>query len=204
MSYQLDRPLQLESSPASALLALAMISDEDPISVASHGAGAVVHPLDGPVGIAFAAALLTALATLTALAGRAARGWAALGGDATASSRALRPLALAALAAVAAYVAFGRVLSPQYMIWVVPLLALAVAWRMRALAALTGAACLLTLAEFPSRYIDLAQFEAFAIGITAMRNAALILAVVTAGVCLWREAPATRAVPTGRPVTAAG
>jgi hypothetical protein len=117
---------------------------------------------------------------------------------------ALRPLALAALAAVVAYVAFGRVLSPQYMIWVVPLLALAVAWRMRVLAALTGAACLLTLAEFPSRYIELLQFEAFAIGITAMRNAALILAVVTAGVWLWREVPATSAVSTARPLTAAG
>ncbi len=204
MSYQLDRPVQLESSPASALFALAKLGGDDPISVASHGADAVVHPLDGPVGIAFAAALLTALATLTALAGRAARGWAALGGGAAASSMALRPLALAALTAVAAYVAFGRVLSPQYMIWVVPLLALAVAWRMRALAALTGAACLLTLAEFPSRYVELSQFEALAIGITAMRNAALILAVLTAGVWLWREAPATSAVPAARPLTAAG
>ena len=43
-------------------------------------------------------------------------------------------LVLAALTAVAAFAALGKVLSPQFLIWLVPLAALAFAWRMYALA----------------------------------------------------------------------
>ena len=46
-----------------------------------------------------------------------------------------RELVLASLAAVAAFASLGKVLSPQFMIWVLPLAALAFAWRMHALAA---------------------------------------------------------------------
>jgi uncharacterized membrane protein len=200
VSYQLDRPVQLESSPASALFVLAKLGAEDPSVVNSHGSSGLDHPFEGPTGIAFAVALLMALAALAALAGRAAQRGSAQGDEVTSG----RALALAFLAAVSAYVAFGRVLSPQYMIWVVPLLALAVAWRMRAVAGLTAAACVLTLVEFPSLYLELERFEAPAIAITAARNAALIGAVIAAGVVLWRGATKARVEPAARPLTAAG
>jgi hypothetical protein len=140
---------------------------------------------------------------LSVLAGRAARAaaGASSGWVSEASSRAL---VLGALAAVAAFAAFGRVLSPQYLVWVLPLLSLAVAWRMRALAGLCAAACLLTLMEFPSRYLDLVDGEPVAVAIIAARNLALIAAVTVAGASLWRRASAPAEGPISRPLTAAG
>ena len=177
------------------LFAAGAVAGEDPTVVHSHRSAGLAHELDGPVGSAFAAALLAALVAVSAGAGRAARWARARRAEATAlydDPAAARALVLAALAAVTAFAAFGRVLSPQYLVWVVPLLALAVAWRMRALAVLTAAACALTLAEFPSRYLDLVAGEPLAVSITGARNAALLAAAVAACAALWRLA-ATRA-----------
>ena len=76
-----------------------------------------------------------------------------------------------------AFAALGKVLSPQYMLWLVPLGALAFAWRMHALAAALGAAALLTLLEFPARYLDLVDREAFPLAVVALRNLALLVAL---------------------------
>ena len=76
-----------------------------------------------------------------------------------------------------AFAALGKVLSPQYMLWLVPLGALAFAWRMHALAAALGAAALLTQLEFPSRYLDLVDREAFPLAVVALRNLALLVAL---------------------------
>ena len=64
-------------------------------------------------------------------------------------------MVLASLAAVTAFAVLGKVLSPQFVIWILPLGALAFAWRMHALAAAVAAAAVLTQLEFPSRYFDL-------------------------------------------------
>jgi hypothetical protein len=71
-------------------------------------------------------------------------------------------LLLAAAAAVAGFVAFGRVLSPQYLIWLVPLVPLVplVAGRLGVLASATLASSLvLTQVWFPSRYFDVVALE---------------------------------------------
>ena len=86
-------------------------------------------------------------------------------------------LVLAGLAAVLAFAALGKVLSPQYMLWLVPLGALAFAWRMHALAAALAAAALLTQLEFPARYLDLVDREAFPLAVVALRNLALLVAL---------------------------
>ena len=57
-----------------------------------------------------------------------------------------------AAASVAAFVAFGKVLSPQYLIWLVPLVALVRGRRGFAAAGLLAAACLLTQWWTPTRY----------------------------------------------------
>ena len=91
---------------------------------------------------------------------------------------------LASLASVVAFAALGKVLSPQFMIWVVPLVALAFAWRMHALAATAAAAIALTLVEFPSRYFDLVAREPFPVAVVVVRDALLLAA------CALARAPA--------------
>ncbi len=88
--------------------------------------------------------------------------------------RATRELVLASLAAVAAFAVLGKVLSPQFMIWVAPLTALAAAWRMYPLAATLAAAHVLTLVEYPGLYDDLAANDHAAIAVVGLRNAVLV------------------------------
>jgi hypothetical protein len=72
------------------------------------------------------------------------------------------------------------VLSPQYILWLVPLGALAFAWRLRALAAAIAAAAVLTQVEFPARYFDLVDREPFPIAVIAARNLLLLAVLVLA------------------------
>ena len=59
---------------------------------------------------------------------------------------------LAARGRGGAFVALGKVLSPQFLIWLVPLVPLVRGRRGLAAAAMLGAAMLLTQAWFPDRY----------------------------------------------------
>jgi hypothetical protein len=160
LSYQVDRPVQIESSQASVLLALDGLGVGDATAVSSHRSDGLSHPGDGVVSALFLALLAGAVVLLTAQA-RAGP----------------RQMVLASLGAVAAYVALGRVLSPQYLIWLAPMGALAFAWRMHAVAAATAVATLLTQVEFPARYGDVVAREPAALALVALRNAALLVAV---------------------------
>jgi uncharacterized membrane protein len=161
--FHLDRPVQIESTPASVLFALG----------GSQVTGTNLRPdrfksngLDGGhaelVEALFAAALLLALAAVAALAAR--------GRDA-------RHLVLCGFAALLAFVALGKVFSPQYVIWLAPFAALAWVWRRRAVAALTAAAIVLTHVEFPGRYFDLINERPGVIVVVAARNALLLCAL---------------------------
>jgi Glycosyltransferase family 87 len=177
VEYHLDRPVQVESLPASVLWALG-----DPEPVNSHRSDGLEHPDAEVLAAAFALALLGALIVCA---------MRARGADA-------RGLVLASLAAVAAFAAFGKVLSPQYMVWLVPLGALAFAWRMHALAAAVGLAAVLTQVEFPARYFDLVDGDALPVAVVAVRNlvllavVALALRAVRQEQLLDRERPAVR------------
>ena len=85
-----------------------------------------------------------------------------------------RTVVLASLGAVAAFATFGKVLSPQYLVWILPLGALALAWRRWALAAAVGAATMLTFLEFPSRYFDLVADRALPLTLVAIRDLVLV------------------------------
>jgi uncharacterized membrane protein len=159
-SYQVDRPVQIESTGASVLLGLDALGAGQATAVSSHRSDGLAHPADGIVTALCLGALCAALAACTLL----ARGGA-------------RQLVLACLGAILAYVALGRVLSPQYLIWLVPLGALAFAWRMHAIAATIAAATVLTQIEFPAHYFDVVEREPAATVLVAVRNATLLLAL---------------------------
>ena len=132
---QLGRPLQIESLGAGVLLALHATVGM-PLGWASgHGS----QNLTGAVSSAAAVATTVAGAVaLLAVWTRFARGGA---GD--------ECFVRCAAAAVVAFVAFGKVLSPQFLIWLLPVVVL-VAGRRAALASgLLLVACLLTRLWFP-------------------------------------------------------
>jgi hypothetical protein len=180
--YHLDRPVQIESSPALVLLGLDAAGAGDASTVASHRSDGLLHPASEAVTSLFGAALVALVALLCAGAVRAVdRARAVRAGDraATAGTAAgARELVLAALAACTAFALLGKVLSPQFLIWAVPLGALAFAWRLHALAAAVALAAVLTQVEFPAHYFDVVAREPLAIALVAARNLALLAVLV--------------------------
>ncbi|MGH3015586.1 MAG: hypothetical protein ACRDNN_11620, partial [Gaiellaceae bacterium] len=65
----------------------------------------------------------------------------------------------ASAASVVAFVAFGKVLSPQFLIWLVPLVPLVAGRPGSAAAALLGAALVTTHLWFPRSYWDMVALE---------------------------------------------
>jgi hypothetical protein len=161
--YQLDRPVQIESTPAMVLLGLDAVGAGDAVSISSHRSDGLVHDADGAVSALLAGVLVGLVGLLAARVGRTPR-----------------QLVLASLAGAIAFALFGKVLSPQFVIWALPLGAIAFAWRSYALAAAVALAALLTQLEFPAHYFDVVAREPLALALVAIRNAALLTALVLA------------------------
>ena len=173
--YQLDRPVQVESPPAIVMLALDNVGLGRTTSVNSHRSDGLEHPAGTALTLGFELAMLAVVAVLALRAARRPDP---------------RTLVLASLAAVSAFAVLGKVLSPQFLIWTLPLGALALAWGEAALAAAVGAATVLTLAEFPSRYFDLVARKPLPVAIVGARDAVLLLVLGLALRAL--QAPGTR------------
>ncbi len=141
VSGQASRPLQIESLGASLLLAAHQV----------WGAALTVQPGHGSDNLAgslpHAFALGQAVLQLAALAGL----WVAFARGRADSDRLLRICA----ASVCAFIAFGKVLSPQYLVWLMPVVPLVRGRRAAVAGALLLAAMVLTQLWFPSRYLDL-------------------------------------------------
>jgi hypothetical protein len=176
--FHLDRPVQIESTAATVLEVVG-------------GSRVTGHPitedrfksngLDGGAGDAVLAlstlALVVAAAAITVLAAR---------------RPAISGLVLAAFAVTLAVVAFGKVLSPQYVCWLLPLAAVAAAHGARAGAALTAAAALVTQLWFPAHYFDVVFQHAWAVTAVGVRNV-LLLAALAATVRALARSPARAA-----------
>ena len=126
LGRQLGRPLQVESLGAALLVALDHLGGPAVEMEASHGSQNVAGDTAAAVGVAMT---LVQGAVLVWLWVRFARGPA----DA---ERLLRYAA----AALLAFVALGKVLSPQFLIWLIPVVALVAGRRGLAAAGLLGAA----------------------------------------------------------------
>ncbi|HEY4095725.1 MAG TPA: glycosyltransferase family 87 protein [Baekduia sp.] len=179
--FHLDRPVQIESSAASVL----------EIVGGSAVTGAPVRPdafksngLDG--GAAKAVQTLTTLASLVAVLGLAAL-----------ASRRPRTdaLLLATFGVTLALVALSKVLSPQYVCWLLPPAAVLWARGHPAPALLTAAAALTTQLWFPSHYFDVVYQHGWAVTAVAVRNLLLLLALAATARALARSPRRAAAAP---------
>ena len=131
VSGQASRPLQVESFGAALLTSFA-----HPAVITSHGSQNIV----GHGTLAACFGVLQAVAVVGV--------WLGFLAAPPTPQRFLR----FAAAAVCAFIVFGKVLSPQYLIWLVPLVPLVRGRRGVAAAGLLVAALVLTQVWFPSRY----------------------------------------------------
>jgi len=182
--FHLERPVQIESVPASVLFVLG----------GSEVTGNPLRPdrfksngLDGgsavTVQILFAVASIVVIALVTLLAARRGRGTQ-------------EHLILATLGVLLAFVALGKVLSPQFVIWLAPFAALLLAVRgrgHRAIAGLLIAATAVTQLEFPSRYFDLVAGDDSVVALVGLRNV-LLLTALSATVAALARSPRRDAV----------
>jgi hypothetical protein len=172
--YHLQRPLQVESVLATPLMVGRALHISSGHWVYSHGSHAISAPgahllatLSGPLTLAALAATYAVIVRRRALLRAAPH---------------VAPLAV--LAVILTIMAFGKVLSPQYVIWMLPVVAL-VSVEDGVIAALALVTLLLTQVEFPARYGDLLAFQPATVLVVAARN---ILLLVTLGMTLWRLA----------------
>jgi uncharacterized membrane protein len=149
---QAARPLQIESLAASVLRWLG-----SPQVVDSHGSqGIAGHSELGAVFVVVQAAALIAL-------------WIAFARGPATGDRFLRYAA----ACVCAFVALGKVLSPQFLIWLIPLVPLVRGRRGLVATGLLTAALVLTQVWFPQRYFDYALHGRLA-GVVVLRDLVLV------------------------------
>jgi Glycosyltransferase family 87 len=161
---QAGRPLQIESFGAGILLAAHQALGLDLTMESGHGS----QNLAG--GAADTLAVATTLAQIAAVIGI----WIWYARGPADRDRLVRACA----AAVCAFIAFGKVLSPQFLIWLLPLVPLVRGRRGLAAGGLLAAALVLTQLWFPYRYWELAlELDAAASWLVLLRDIVLIALV---------------------------
>jgi hypothetical protein len=166
LGRQLGRPLQIESVGAGLLLALHQAAGLD----LEWASGSGSQNLRGTG--ADALAVLQGLAQAAAV----ALVWIAFARGPASVERLVRHAA----AAVVAFVALSKVLSPQFMVWLVLLVPLVGGIRSRAALWLTALACALTALWFPARYWELVkEFDPLASWAVLARGLTLLALLAT-------------------------
>jgi hypothetical protein len=187
LDVQFRRPLQVESLGASVLLALHRLGAYTPHVVSTFGS----QNLSG--GAASALGVLTTVLELAAI----VVVWAAF----ARGPRDDGALLAGGAAAVLAFLAFGKVLSPQYVIWLVALVPLALGrWRL----ALFGLAVGLTQVWSQGRYHDVTAGRPIVWAVLA-RDLVLVALYVLAAATVARRARApSTPIPAAQSVNSSG
>ena len=139
---QASRPLQIESLGAGFLLVAHHVFGTGVTMETSHGSQNLAGT--APDALAVGQTALQAAALLAT--------WILFARGPASRSR----LLLASAAALVAFVSLGKVLSPQFLIWLIPVIPLVVGRRGLGAATLLATALVLTQLWFPYRYWDLA------------------------------------------------
>ncbi len=161
LGRQAGRPLQIESLGAGVLLAL------------HHAFGVGLDWASGSGSQNLTGAGADALGVLQGVAQAVAVAlvWVGFSRGPATTERLVRYAA----AAVVAFVALSRVLSPQFLVWVLFLVPLVGGPRRRATLVLTAAACALTAIWFPVRYWELVfEFDPLASWLVLVRGLTLL------------------------------
>lgn len=183
--FHLERPVQVESTPAVVLYALGGVRVTGSATVADRfRSNGLAGPRTEAVERVFALALLATLALLSVLAARRADE---------------RALLLCCAAAVIAYVALGKVLSPQYVAWLAPLAAVLAVRRARAAAALLALGIVLTTVEFPRNYAALVEGGAGVRALVAVRDLVLVAALIATAAAAARSPRRAAGSPSSAP-----
>lgn len=165
LGRQLGRPLQIETLGAGILLALQQALGIGLEWSSSHGS----QNLDGAAAASLA--VLTSLVQVAALAAC----WIAFARGPATAERLVRFLALA----LAAFVAFGKVLSPQFLVWLLLAVPLVAGTTGRRAAGLYAAAAACTAVWFPALYWELVrEFDPLASWLVLVRGLALAALVL--------------------------
>jgi uncharacterized membrane protein len=161
ISGQASRPLQIESLGASLLLAAHQVSGVALTMDVSHGSNNLVGSV--PHTLALVQAVLQPLALVLL--------WIGFARGPADRERLVRTCA----ACICAFIAFGKVLSPQYLVWLLPLVALLRGRRGIVAGASLVLAMILTQLWFPYRYLDLVyEFDARASWLVVSRDLVLV------------------------------
>lgn len=170
LGRQLSRPLQIESLGSAILLAAHHVFGAGLEMKSSHGSQNIAGPG------AWWAGVVQSLVQVAVVAGI----WVSFARDRTPTPE---RLLLAAAAALVAFVALGKVLSPQFLVWLIPVVPLVRGLRGAGAAALLAGALVLTQLWFPYRYWDLAlDFDAVASWLVLARDLVLVALL---GVLAW-------------------
>jgi hypothetical protein len=200
LTWQADRGLQIESVAATpAMLGWGLGPGGFTVAYSDYNAFEVTGP-----GVPVTLTVTSALAVLTAV------GLGALWVRAWLAGGSLPPDAVAwlFLAAVSAFMVTSRVLSPQYLLWLLPITAAALAvattqrcrLRLRRWAVLLLVTTAVTHLVFPVYYGHLTQHDPDSFGVVLLlagRNVMLLWLAVSAALEAWRWTASHR----GRPVT---
>ncbi|MFD0314437.1 glycosyltransferase 87 family protein [Streptomyces flavalbus] len=121
----------------------------------------------------------------------------------------------AAFTAVLLFTVTSRVISPQYLVWLVGLAAVCLCFPasvMRRPTVLVLAACLVTTLEFPLWFAHVVASDGLGVTLLFVRNGLLVLATIAAARALWRDTtrpdapepvpPVSRTEPADTPATA--
>jgi uncharacterized membrane protein len=159
---QTTRPLQIESLGAALLIAAHHVFGTSVHMVSSHGSQNLGGTAANVVGALQSVAQIAALAAIWIVFALRRRG--------------NEELVLASVASVVAFITLGKVLSPQFLIWLIPLVPLVrtrVAWVLFALALVW------TQAYFPQHYWDYAlHFASTQSWLVLLRDVVLVVLLV--------------------------
>jgi glycosyl transferase family 87 len=160
ITRQTNRPLQIESLGSSLLLVLHQIAGVGVTMESSHGSQNLAG--GGPNALAAVQSVLQILSVAAV--------WAWFTRGPMDRDRLVRAFA----AAVCAFIAFSKVFSPQFMIWLIPLVPLVRGRRGVLASGVLALALVLTQMWFPFNYWDLVAFDAYPSSLVFVRDLVML------------------------------